>query len=117
MITFKYEDLARVIKEQYEEYTSEPLESLANHIYEVGSLGYDLVLARKFKKNPKRKFFIIIPEVLNGLHSEYVRVLIESGDGTTRLTEDNNYLLHKNGEFVTISKVSEKRINEVFHIE
>lgn len=118
MITFNYEDFTKAIKEQYYAHNSDPIETLEHAIYEVGSLGFDLVLSRKFKRNPRKEFFIIIPEVLEGLKSEYVRVLVESSNGQERLSEDNNYLLHNvDNKFITISKVSEEKIKAIFGIE
>lgn len=118
MITFNYEDFERAIKEQYLAHDSDPIKTLENAIYEVGSLGFDLVLSRKYKRSPRKEFFIIIPEVLEGIKTEYIRVLVEYSNGEERLKEDNNYVLHNlNNKFITITKVSEEKIKTIFGIE
>lgn len=114
MIVFNRNEYMEAVQSQSKYFQSDPLETRKNHVYEVGSLGFDLVLCREFKNNPKKEFFLVIPDALLDPSKEYVRVLCKFTNKNGQLMEDYNYLLHNDSSdgFVKIFKTTLKEINK-----
>ena len=114
MIVFNRNEYMEAVQSQSKYFRSDPLETRKNHVYEVGRLGFDLVLCREFKNNPKKKFFLVIPDALLDPSKEYVRVLCKFTNKNGQLMEDYDYLLHNDSSdgFVKIFKTTLKEINK-----